>query len=145
MYVSTKAVDVWYLFPLEGVCRQLAHSIDKVDAHKELALTRIFGTDAWKQDLYKTSYTPTLFDGMEASTYRSVSKAQIEAYAIERLRSAFSFVSEPMPLLNDNERHLFSLFLLANPATEAATKLIEKGARWVLNKHKQASRRKFVL
>ncbi len=141
MLAATQAVDVWYLFPLEGVNRQLAHEFDRVDDNKKLALDQIFGSPDWEEQLYATETTRDLFDTLTTSTRRQASKKQIEAYAIKRFESIFSFVSPPMPLLAETNRQLFSLFCLANPSTETAHKLIKRGANWVLKKYgRQASR-----
>lgn len=139
LIASTRAVDVWYLFPLEGVGRQLAHDFSKIDEAKKRALDRIFGTAAWRTDLYSTQVQATLFDGLEERTSRSASKRQIEEYALTRLRTVFSYVSPPLPLFNDEERHLFSLVCLANPATDVARAAIKKGVDWVLKRARGAS------
>lgn len=137
---ATKAVDVWYLFPLEGVNRQLAHQLDRVDEHKRLRLDQIFGTANWQTELYETYVERNLFDFVTEKTGRIVDKKQIEQYAIQRLRTIFSYVSEPLPLVNEADRQLFSLLCLANPATDAASALIKKGVRWVFKHYGRASR-----
>lgn len=144
MLAATRAVDVWYLFPLEGVTRQLAHKLDRIDANKKLKLDQIFGTDAWRTELYETYVERDLFDTQTLQSERAVDKRQIEQYAINRLKTIFSYVSPPMPLVNNSERQLFSLLCLANPATEAADKLINRGVNWVFKHYGKASRRKFV-
>jgi three-Cys-motif partner protein len=45
---ETKAIDIWYLFPLAGLYRQMAKNAKALDADKENAITRIVGTDEWK-------------------------------------------------------------------------------------------------
>lgn len=144
MLAATRAVDVWYLFPLEGVTRQLAHKLDRIDGNKQLKLDQIFGTDAWRVELYETHVERDLFEMQTTHSGRAVDKKQIEQYAINRLKTIFSYVSPPMPLVNNSERQLFSLLCLANPATEAAEKLINRGVNWVLKNYGPASRRKFV-
>lgn len=137
---ETRAVDVWYLFPLEGVNRQLAHKLDKVDKHKRLRLDQIFGTADWENELYETHVEYGLFDDVLERAGRAVTKKQIEQYARNRLGSIFSYVSESLPLVNDSSRQLFSLLCLANPATEQAKSLIKKGVTWVLKEYGAASR-----
>lgn len=141
LLANTRAVDVWYLFPLEGVSRQLAHDFDKIDANKQLSLDQIFGTPNWRRDLYETEVAATLFDMLEQRTGRTVTKAQIQAYAISRFKTIFSYVSQPLPLVNEAERQLFSLICLANPLTDKAAGLISNGVEWVLKRAATASRR----
>lgn len=139
LLASTRAVDVWYLFPLEGVNRQLAHKLDRVDQHKRLRLDQIFGTPNWESELYETYVERGLFDDIYESSGRIVDKKQIERYAINRLKTIFKFVSEPLPLISDSSRQLFSLLCLANPATDAAERLIKNGVKWVLKNYGPAS------
>lgn len=142
LLAQTRAVDVWYLFPLEAVNRQLAHDLDRVDENKQVRLDQIFGTTAWREELYQTSVERDLFDVVTERSGRQVNKRQIERYAINRLKTVFSFVSEPLPLINEADRQLFSLLCLANPATDAADKLIKRGVNWVFKQYGPASRRK---
>ena len=48
---ATKAIDVWFLFPLAGLYRQATRDLADVDQHKRAALTRMFGSDAWEEEL----------------------------------------------------------------------------------------------
>jgi three-Cys-motif partner protein len=139
MLAATRAVDVWYLVPLEGVNRQLARKLDRVDENKRLALDQIFGTPDWEAELYATETKVDLFDEVQSSTDRTVTKKQIETYAVERLQSIFSYVSVPMPLLAEGRGQQFSLFCLANPSSHAARALIDKGVKWVLRTGGRAS------
>lgn len=45
---KTRVVDVWYLFPLRDVVRQLAHDFQAIDTHKAKALDRVLGPD-WRE------------------------------------------------------------------------------------------------
>ena len=49
---ATKAIDVWFLFPLAGLYRQATRQLADIDEHKRAALTRIFGSDAWQVELF---------------------------------------------------------------------------------------------
>ena len=142
LLARTRAVDVWYLFPLEAVNRQLAHDLDRVDQNKQVRLDQIFGTDTWRHELYHTFVERDLFDVVTERSGRQVSKRQIEAYAVSRLGSIFSYVSPPLPLVNEADRQLFSLLCLANPATDAAKILIERGVKWVFKQYGGASHRR---
>jgi three-Cys-motif partner protein len=49
---KTGAIDVWYLFPYSGLYRQAAKNADAMDADKEESITRLLGTDEWRQVFY---------------------------------------------------------------------------------------------
>ena len=135
LLADTRAVDVWYLFPLEAVSRQLAGSLHRVDGHKQRRLDEIFGTRTWREEIYRTNTTPDLFVEEITTETRVFDRGQIERYAQARLGSIFAYVSEPLPLLHDTGRQLFSLFCVSNSSSERAIKLIRKGVDWVLKKH----------
>ena len=144
LLAETQAVDVWYLFPLEAVTRQLAGNLDRVDAHKQRSLDSIFGTPNWREDLYETETKPDLFEEIISTDTRKVTKAQIEAYSSARLLTLFRYVSPPLPLFADGRGQAFSLFCLANSASEPAIQLIKNGVASVLKKYgPAASRRRF--
>lgn len=135
LLAETRAVDVWYLFPLDAVSRQLAGNLDRVDQNKQRRLDEIFGTPKWREEIYKVETTNDLFAEKITTATRQFDRGQIERYARERLGTIFRYVSDPLPLLNDSGRQLFSLFCLSNSASDAAIGLIKKGVAWVLKKH----------
>lgn len=127
LLANTQCVDVWYLFPLRDVTRQLAHKITGVGP-KEKKLDAVLST-AWR-DLYELPppksdlFAGTLFDGMipeSAETeLRKATQAQIEIWFRDTLKTIFPYVSNPLPLHTDLNRQTFSLFLaLANPSKPA--------------------------
>lgn len=101
LLADTRAVDVWYLFPLDAISRQLAGKLDRVDEHKQKRLDEVFGTKTWREDIYKIEATLDLFAEIVTSKTRTFDRSQIEQYAKIRLNSIFREVSEPLPLLND--------------------------------------------
>lgn len=131
---KTKAVDVWYLFPLNATVRQLAHDYAAVDNPKQASLDEIFGTRDWREDLYKEDVTSDLFTPVNR-TRRSVTQSQIEAYVRKRLNSLFPYVSQPLPLLTPRSAQLFSLFCLSANDSPIAHNLIERGVRHILKKY----------
>jgi len=126
---DTQRADVWYLFPLHAALRQLSHDHAALDAGKRAALNEVFGTPDWEQRFYRYSPKPTdLFDFVAtASPSRSADPYKVERFAAERLRSIFSFVSEPIPILTRHKLRQFSLFLLSGNPNERAVSLIQKG------------------
>jgi three-Cys-motif partner protein len=143
LLASTKRVDVWYLFPLHAVLRQLARDLAAVDAAKTESLNEIFGRSDWEADLYRARSAPAdLFDYQPSGKERIAGPKEVEAYFKVRLQSLFPFVSDPVPLLTGKGLQQFSLFCAcANPA-KPAQDLIKKGVDHVVRKYTPASRRK---
>jgi three-Cys-motif partner protein len=136
LLAETGAVDVWYLFPTGAVNRQLAGDFAKVDEHKQRALDEVFGSTAWRADIYKVqTVSPGLFDEVGITASKTFTVHQIERYAQDRLKTIFGFVSSPLPLLNDRDSKIFSLFCLSNSSSAAALSLIKKGVNSVLKKY----------
>ena len=144
LLAATRTIDVWYLFPLQAVTRQLSGELDRVDGHKQDRLDDIFGTPNWRDELYETKVTTDLFASEISTSRRNVSQAQIEGYSRQRLNDLFRYVSEPLPLIADGRGHLFSLFCLSNSSSDRAIKLIEKGVKATLRKFGPASRHRSV-
>jgi three-Cys-motif partner protein len=98
LLAETGAVDVWYLFPLNAVVRQLAHDYGAVTADKQASLDEIFGTASWRDELYETRTESSLFDEPSTSTRRKVTQREIETYFQGRLAGIFPFVSRNFPV-----------------------------------------------
>jgi len=130
------AVDVWYLFPLNAVVRQLAHNYGAVTADKQASLDEIFGTSSWRDELYETRVEPSLFDEPSTSTRRKVTQREIEAYFQTRLKVIFPYVSNPLPLLTPRGAQLFSLFCASANASPPARALVAKGVDHILKKYR---------
>ena len=142
---KTQRVDVWYLFPLGAVNRQLARDASAIDKHKETALNRLFGGFEWRTELYAPSQRLSLFN-LSTSDKRTVSLDEIETYFQKKLEALFSWVSEPLPLFLDGGQQVFSLFLCVANDSPAAIQLAKNGMRDLLKKHRpQAFRRKSYL
>ena len=122
---ETRAIDVWYLFPLSGLYRQAARNINSVDEVKRRALTRMLGTDEWERELYSPLQSlQTLLDGLDPieTRQRNADVAGLEAYVKGRLETIFPLVLEPFPLPPMSRPQRFSLFFaVSNPSTAATT------------------------
>lgn len=134
---ETGRADVWYLFPLHAALRQLSHDHAALDESKRAALNEVFGTSDWEQRFYEHQPAPTnLFDFSAATgPSRKADPNKVENFAAERLRSIFSFVSEPIPILTRRKLRQFSLFLLSGNSNERAIALIKKGVAAQINKY----------
>lgn len=139
---ATQRVDVWFLFPLEAVTRQLAHKFTAVDQWKQGSLDTVFGGPEWRDELYRETHSDDLFSTGRIDKTRKVTRREIEAYFASKLKGIFSFVSDPLPLGNGNQQK-FSLFLLIANDSHAAVNLAKSGVTDLLKKHRlaQASRR----
>lgn len=146
LLTRTKRVDVWYLFPLQAVLRQLAHDYGAVDLAKQASLDEVFGRPDWRADLYKPrALDGDLFDYVHAGQQRDADPKRVESYFKEQLENLFPFVSQPVPLLTGKGLQQFSLFCAcANPDVRAIN-LIKRGVDHVVKKYTPASRRKSVL
>ncbi|UTP40467.1 three-Cys-motif partner protein TcmP [Phenylobacterium sp. LH3H17] len=144
LLAATQRVDVWYLFPLGAVNRQLAHDAGAIDEHKQASLNRLFGGSAWRSDLYEPDPRTPLF-GPPADDQRAATLEQIETYFHRKLEGLFSWASPPLPLFLDGGQQVFSLFLLIANDSPAAIQLAKNGMRDLLRKHeRQAFRRRSV-
>lgn len=111
---STKAIDVWFLFPLSGLYRQATRDINDVDVHKRAALTRMFGSDAWEKEIYSAPADHfELFSGVAHGSRktRSADVVGLERYVKQKLETIFASVLAPLPLPIKKGPQLFSLFL----------------------------------
>ncbi|MER9302100.1 three-Cys-motif partner protein TcmP [Mesorhizobium sp. M0496] len=133
---DTKAIDVWYLFPLSGLYRQAARNISAVDEVKRRALTRMLGTSAWEDELYSTVQAPNDFlEGLEKPEIRqrNADVAGLEAYVKNRLKEIFPLVLDPFPLPPVQKPQRFSLFFaIANPS-DAAVRLAKRFGDHILS------------
>lgn len=151
LLAKTHCVDVWYLFPLQDVTRQLAKKLSGIGA-KEKRLDRVLGS-AWRElyelppptsDRFKGTLFGSIPDFAEEER-RNATKVQIEAWFKGRMETLFPYVSEPLPLFTNIKQQKFSLFLaVANPS-KPAIDLAKKFHRHVMKNYgPKASRRMYA-
>jgi len=130
---KTQMFDVWYLFPFSAVNRNLNNN-GKISQANEERLNRIFGTDAWKKELYAESAQLTLFGNSEMEKIPN----GLKGFIVKRLSETFKNVAQnPAVLKNKNNSPLFLLcFAVSNPQP-AAWGLALKAANHIL-KHTEA-------
>ncbi len=105
---QTKAIDLWYLFPLGGVGRLLTND-GKIDPIWEKKLNEVFGNSDWREAFYGHEQTIDLFLN-DPKAQRTVDFSGIERYFINRLKSIFPGVApNPLKLLNSKNIPLFLL------------------------------------
>jgi three-Cys-motif partner protein len=115
---ATKAIDVWFLFPLAGLYRQATRKSGDIDKSKRTAITRILGSDAWEGELYSDLGQADMFGGGEKQRTEDVKG--LERYVKERLETIFPKVLGPLALPRGEKPQRYSLFLcISNPAPAA--------------------------
>lgn len=126
---ATKALDVWYLFPLSAVYRQAAIDFNKVDEGKAAALDSVLGTTAWRTAFYTDSQQVSLIDDGKSSARRTTGPAEITSFVHARLREIFKgWVSAPILLPERGGPPMFALFFAVSNPAEPAVKLSKKAA-----------------
>lgn len=112
---KTKAVDVWYLFSIEGLYRQAAHDYGKVDESKAACLDRILGTSEWRKIFYSPSTQSELFTQPD-DPRRVVDIDGLQQFVTDRLSNLFPYVAAPLRLPKSGGPQRFSLFFfISNP------------------------------
>jgi three-Cys-motif partner protein len=130
---ATKAIDVWFLFSLAGLYRQATRDLADIDEPKRAALTRMFGSDAWEEELYPKTVREDLFEGLkEEPRHRAANVAGLEAYAKSRLETIFAAVLKPLPLPLHEKPQRFSLFFCISNDDPKAIGLASKIGNYIL-------------
>jgi three-Cys-motif partner protein len=113
----TKAVDLWFLFPLGQAATRLLRKEGEPPAQWQQALDRMFGTHEWHSRFYVTTREPDFFEKEIVSTHRVADWQAVAAFMMERLKTIFHAVaSNPGVLLNFRNVPLYLLcFASANP------------------------------
>lgn len=135
---KTGAIDVWYLFPYSGLYRQAAKNADAMDSDKEESITRLLGTDEWRQVFYAPKRQGSLFGGDDGDE-READHRQMLGFVSKRLKELFPAVTDPKILYqagdskNPSGAPLFALYFAASNPSPKAYGLATKIARDVLN------------
>jgi three-Cys-motif partner protein len=136
---ATRALDLWYFFPLMGLYRQAANDVVDIDAIKRERLDRVLGTNDWERAWYGTPHGPTdLFDDPQTAI-RMADVNAIERYVKSRLDSIFKgAVLDPLRIYHKHAPIASLFFAVANPsprAVQVATDI----ARYILRQPAKAN------
>ncbi len=128
---ATEALDLWYLFPAGlSVFRQIS-SDGTVDATHAPSLTRLLGTEEWKNAFLKPSKQADLF-GAPMSHEKIVTPESAAQYMIERLGNVFKggVMKEMIPLGKHAYPSYYLLFAWGNasPKAKALANRLSKAA-----------------
>lgn len=137
----TKALDVWYLFPLSAVLRQMPRSKAALDDSKTQSLSRLLGTEEWRT-FYKPAPIGDLFGPVEDE--RDASADEVLGWFSGRLRQHFAYVAPPAKLMMGSSGNaiggpaLFALYFMVSNPSRAATDLAKKLSNGVLDRLRKA-------
>ena len=130
---ATKSFDVWYLFPISGVCRQAAKDHAKVEDYKKEALDKLLGTREWEKAFYATVTQPGLFETKEGAK-RKLTIQQMEEWVSNRLKEIFPYVSKPV-VLPKTGAQLYSLYFCVSNPERKAIGLAKDVANYILKSY----------
>lgn len=116
LIASTRAIDMWLLFPLGVAVSRLLKKDGDIDESLRRSLDVLFGEPSWFDAFYKTDTATDLFGQEQRSVYK-VDFRSMERYFLDRLRSIFPGVAEnPLQLCNSKNVPLYLLcFAAGNP------------------------------
>lgn len=135
---KTGAIDIWYLFPYSALYRQAAKSADALDIGKAASLTRVLGTDEWRQAFYAKNTQPDFFDDDNGDVRKDYRK--MLEFVSKRLRGLFPAITPPKVLYqggnskNPSGAPLFALYFAASNPSPRAYNLATGIAKDILNK-----------
>ena len=120
---KTRAVDLWILFPLGVAVNRLLKRAELPPKKWAEALTRILGTEEWRDAFYSRQVERTLFGDQEVRT-KEADFSKISRYFVERLKTIFTAVAKnPLPLRNSRNVPLYLLCFAAGNPRAASTAL----------------------
>lgn len=118
-------LDIWYLFPLNALTRNLFRKLKMTDATKE-KVTKILGTEEWEKELYHQSAQMSIFDD---EPLERIDFEGLVDFVKLRLKNSFPYVSPKSRMLkNSNKSPMFILFFIM---TNASGKAIGLGSKVV--------------
>lgn len=108
---ETNAVDLWYLFSIEGVNRHLTR--DKIPDQKFAArLDIMFGSRDWQDHFYVESHQSNLFTS-ETSFQKNADVENIVSYVKKKLSESFHRVANNHLILRNKKNVPLFLFCFA--------------------------------
>ena len=114
-------VDIWILFPVFGIRRQLTRQPEAITPESRNRLNQFFGDESW---LSAYDSAPDLFD-MDVTEISEDVLNRITQIYVSNLKPITSFVAEPIPLF-ENNIHQFSLLFCMSNKSDKAIKLAKR-------------------
>lgn len=130
---KTECIDVWFLFPLSGVQRQLRNDGQIPDSWKT-RLDLVFGSREWLDFFYEETESQDLFGRVDKILSKNADYERIDEFCRIRLDSIFGGgVSElPLRLGPRKSQPLYSLFFACSNPNPKASNLAHKVANSLL-------------
>jgi len=114
---STKAVDLWLLFPYAIGANRMMPKEGLPDSVWGKKLTKVFGSVDWVNECYARRVEPDLFGGEINTIVKTAAKEDILRYFIGKLKSIFPHVvDKPMVLNNSQNSPMYALCFAAENA-----------------------------
>lgn len=128
---GTRGVDLWLLFPSGIGIRRVLPTREPPEAWAR-RLTRMLGTEDWREAFYRPDPQVSLFDAPETRVRGDVTLERVVDFFQDRLRTVFPHVAkQPRPMRNAQGNPMFHLFFAAanlkggKPAISIANHLLE--------------------
>ena len=118
---STKAIDLWYLFPAHlGINRQIS-AAGEFDAGKAASLDRVLGTNEWRKQFIATKTDQNLWGEDQTTFFKQSNVDSVTRFMIRRMKEVFKGVvlDEWLPLGRAGSHWYSLLFACANPSAKA--------------------------
>lgn len=110
-------VDIWILFPVFGIRRQLPRQPENIKPESRNRLNQFFGDESW---LGAYDSAPDLFD-MDVTEISEDVLNRITQIYVSNLERITSYVAEPIPLFENNTHQFSLLFCMSNPSQRAVS------------------------
>jgi len=118
---GTKAIDLWYLFPLGVAVNRLLKKDGEINEAIKGSLDRLFGVTDWYHAFYSVTRESDLF-GERSVTKKVAGFDVIGDFFVNRLRKVFAGVADnPLSLLNSKRNPLYLLCFASGNPTGAKT------------------------
>ena len=128
---ATGILDVWYLFPVNALARNLPKDKKYSDA-TAARIDSILGTHDWEDALYSEDPQLSLF---ETTNYDRVDFDELVKYISTRLKTTFAYVSPKSRILkNSKNSPLFILYYMMTNNSPKAISLGSKVVNQIFNK-----------
>ncbi|ERT04563.1 hypothetical protein M595_5486 [Lyngbya aestuarii BL J] len=122
LIAQTKAIDLWYLFPLGIAINRLLTKDGNISESRKARLNEVFGTTGWYDTFYRNTEHTNLFGDTYSTTEKIANCESIGQYFTERLKIIFEGVAKnPLVLCNSRNTPLYLLCFAAGNKKGAST------------------------
>ena len=109
-----RTLDLFLNFPILDMNRNaLWHDSDRVDPDQALRMSRFWGDDSWRTEVYKPSKQATLFGNVELEKQGNPEVAEAFRRRLKEV-AGFTQVLEPLPMRNTKGGIVYYLFFASH-------------------------------